>query len=95
MTRRPRKRHSRPDRETLPCVLCGSIEQVENHHVGGRNHAPEFTLPVCREEHSTLHRALEQAGIDLRHTPNARRRLRQALRAVLVFLWILSDHMDE
>jgi hypothetical protein len=95
MTKRPRKRRSRPDRETLPCVLCGSVEQIENHHVAGRHHAPEFTLPVCRDKHATLHRTLEQAGVDLRHTANTRSRLKQALRAVLCFLWLLSDHMDE
>jgi hypothetical protein len=77
------------------CAICGSAKDVEDHHVGGRNHAPRFTQPLCRRDHATLHTMIARAGVDLRFTPNNRRRWKQAMRATLCFLWRLTEDLEE
>jgi hypothetical protein len=76
-------------------VLCGRADHLEDHHVGGRNHAPTFTQPVCQLEHAKLHKNIAQAGVNLSATTNPKRRRKQALRATLCFLWELSEHLEE
>lgn len=95
MRRQKPLRTRRPQLTRQCCTFCGSPEHVEDHHVGGRNHAPTFTQPLCQRQHATLHKALANAGVDLRRTQNKKRRHKQALRATLCFLWQLTEDMEE
>jgi hypothetical protein len=61
--RRPRIKGSRPQ-----CALCGTSDQVQRHHVGGRFHVAWFTMPVCRRHHARVTEFLRLAGVDMRYT---------------------------
>jgi hypothetical protein len=65
---------------------------VERHHVCGRNHIPFLTIPLCREHHIRLTRAVCSAGVDMRYTPNIHERLRRARQAMWVFQWMLDEY---
>jgi hypothetical protein len=73
------------------CVRCGCRKDIEQHHVGGRNHAPAFTLALCRPCHVAVTKALLSAGVDMRYTANKFERITRALRAILVFVWVLLE----
>jgi hypothetical protein len=59
--------------------------------VGGRQHAPQFVLPLCIPHHRKVTAALFHARIDMTFTPDRHERLRRVLRAVMVFVWQLLD----
>ena len=75
------------------CVICGSTKDLREHHLGGHNHAPFFTLTLCDPHHQQVHILVAQAGIDLRYTSDKPERARQARMAALVFLWFLDDQL--
>jgi hypothetical protein len=78
------------------CVMCGSAEKVEAHHVGGRKHIPWFTLPFCRKpHHDRITEAIRRAGVDMRFTPNKKIRLVRALMAVTILVWALLEELLE
>ena len=79
----------------LRCTICGSTDQVEKHHVGGRNHVVWFTIPLCRDHHVRLTRYIEGAGIDMRYTPDRLERIRRARQAVCMLLWFLDMQEEE
>lgn len=74
----------------LRCAICDSTDQVEKHHVGGRNHVVWFTVPLCRDHHVRLTRYIEGAGIDMRYTPDRLTRIRRARQAIAMLLWFLD-----
>jgi hypothetical protein len=78
-------------RRILRCAKCGSPQNVELHHIAGRNHVVWITIPLCREHHVRLTVAIQQAGIDMRYTSDTAERLRRARRAIYVCLWLLDD----
>jgi hypothetical protein len=75
------------------CVLCrfsdpAALHRVdrsllERHHVLGRVHAEEVTLPLCRNCHALETERMRDAGIPLDHE---RRHLLETLEAVLLGL---------
>jgi hypothetical protein len=73
------------------CALCGSIQDVELHHVGGQNHIAWFTVPLCKKHHDRITAALRQAGVEMRFTPDRQERLSRVRMATLVFLWMLEE----
>jgi hypothetical protein len=73
------------------CVLCGSTEKIELHHVGGRNYVPWFTIPLCRDHHVKLTALIYQAGIDMRYVSSEQERISTARQAAYVFLWMLEE----
>jgi hypothetical protein len=79
----------------LRCTICGSADQVEKHHAGGRNHVVWFTILLCREHHVRLTRYIEGAGIDMRYTPDLLTRIRRARQAVCMLLWFLDMQEEE
>jgi hypothetical protein len=79
----------------LRCELCGSAEDVERHHVGGRHHVAWFTVPLCRTHHVRLTAALRQAGIDMSYTLDKRERLARARKAILLFSWMLEEELEK
>jgi hypothetical protein len=85
------ERPSKPQK--LRCVICGSTVEVERHHVGGRNHVPRYTNPLCRKHHLRVTAAIRGGGIDMRYTSDKRVRLVRALMATAVFVWTLLDEL--
>lgn len=71
------------------CVICGSDNNLENNHAGGRNHIAWFKMPFCVEHHDQFHRQLESLEICLRYTPNKLKRLASAALALTIALWMV------
>lgn len=76
------------------CMFCGNAEQIEWHHLGGRQHMATFTVALCRPCHVALTKALGQGRVDMRYTPDPTERLRRILRAVAIFLWQAAEESD-
>jgi hypothetical protein len=74
-------------------VLCGALAGLERHHVGGRNHAPLFTLPLCVDHHRDITRALHRAGVDMRQARTKVERIARAQQALAVFQWWLGEEL--
>src|SRR5437867_4120261 len=89
-----------PRTRRLRCALCGSSDRVQRHHLGARNHAPFFTIPLCWEHHKRVTAAIQQmgrqmGGIDLmKYTSDISERARRARLAAYVFLWFIEDVMN-
>ena len=49
--------------QTRSCIICGSDEGLEAHHLAFREHLPGVTVPVCREHHFRLHELLRRYGV--------------------------------
>jgi hypothetical protein len=75
----------------LSCTFCYSTDHVERHHVGGKKHAPWFTIPLCRKHHVQITSALRNAGVEMSSTPDMKERHKRAIQATLVFVWILLE----
>ena len=77
------------------CVICDSSKKIERNHVGGRNHVAWFTMPLCRKHHAQFHALLRNAGVDLEYTSDPRERLSRAVKACIVFHWMLTEAQQE
>jgi hypothetical protein len=77
------------------CVICGKGSTLEFNHAAGRNHIPWFKIPFCKPHHDQFHRLLESVGLDLRNTPNTRRRLVIAALALTIALWMVLQALAE
>ena len=84
----------RPRVGSFKC-LCGSNKNVELHHVGGRNHVVWFLVPLCRDHHVELTLMIQQAGVDMRYTPDAAERMRRARLATYIFLWFVDKVLHD
>lgn len=73
------------------CAICGSTKDVEEHHLGGRNHAAYFTIPLCRVHHEAVTILIARARVSMQPTSDTAERARLARQAVYVFLWFLDD----
>jgi hypothetical protein len=73
------------------CLQCGRKIRTEEHHVAGRRHDAEFTVPLCTACHAQVTEMLRRADVDMRYTPNSVERVRRALKATAVFLSILAS----
>jgi len=73
------------------CLLCGREKQIEQHHVAGRRHDPEFTTPLCQACHALATENLRRADVNMQHEPNHVDRVRNALKAIAVFLRMLAE----
>jgi hypothetical protein len=73
------------------CLQCGRKTGIEQHHVAGRNHDPELTAPLCLGCHAQATENLRRADVDMRRAPNSEERVRRALKATAVFLWMLAE----
>ena len=76
------------------CAICGATRDIEEHHLGLRNHAPFFTIPLCRPHHQAVTIAIMQAGVDPHYTSDVEERGRRARQAALVFLWFLDEQLQ-
>jgi|GEM_PF-4564858 len=77
--------------KTLRCVICGSNQKVERHHIGGQFHVAWFTIPLCNKHHLRVTEMVRVAGINLSYTLNKRERFIQILKSLIVFLWLLTE----
>ncbi len=81
------------------CTFHGSDKScggpVEQHHVAGRNHVPWLTFPLCRKHHALMTRALQHAGVDMRHTDDKIERMMRAAAATQIFQWWLMARLRE
>lgn len=76
--------------------FCGSSNELEQNHLGGRKHVRWLFLPFClNPHHSDFHRLCEQAGIDFRETTNKLFGQIQALKAQLIGMWMVVDAMEK
>ena len=83
-------------RQNLRCAICGSIKDVQRHHLGCRNHAPYFTIPLCRKHHESVTVLIRMAEKDVeRYTSDKAERLRRARLAAYIFLVFLDEQMEE
>ncbi len=74
------------------CAICGSTVRVEQHHLGGRHHAPFFTIPLCRRHHEYVTRTIANSAPDLMtYTSDPAERARRARLAAYVFLWFVEE----
>ena len=81
----------------MPTELCTFCDRpaAERHHVGGRKHCSWFRLPLCIPHHRMVTRAYENADRDMmKRTSDSGKRMIRALKACVVFMWLLLDHFD-
>lgn len=76
------------------CVICGGTDDIELHHVGGRNHIPKYKVPLCRKRHQELTEKIRIAGGNMSYTPNKKARIVRALMAIMVFVWTLLEDLS-
>ena len=68
---------------------------MEQNHIGGHQHVPWLFLPFCREDHAEFHVMCRRAGVDFRQTANKSLSLIQALKAILVGMWMVVDALEK
>lgn len=74
------------------CAICGSKNNLQEHHLGGFNHADYFTIPLCQPHHQRVSILIAQAGINImRYTTDKNERASRARQAAYVFLWFLEE----
>jgi hypothetical protein len=74
--------------------FCGSSENLEENHLGGRKHAPEIALPYCRPDHAEFHRNCDRAGVDFRKQSNKLLGRIQALKGHMVGMWMVIESIE-
>jgi len=74
--------------------FCGSSKGMQRNHIGGWRHVPWLFLPYCKKDHATFHDKCRQARIDFGHIPNKSLALIQALKAILVGMWMVVDMLE-
>jgi hypothetical protein len=93
MSHETTNRRMGPKSEKPHCLQCGSSGDIEGHHGGGRNHLPQFIVPLCRKHHVSVTAAIRLAGVSMSYTPNKRVRLLRALMAIIVLVWTLLEEL--
>ena len=90
-TMRSRKRCSEcPDQ-----CFCGSSIRLELNHIGGRKHVPDIYIPFCGEDHDQFHLLCRKAGVDFRAIKDRSMALIQAIKAMLIGLWMVVDRLEK
>lgn len=75
--------------------FCGSSQQLEDNHLGGRKHVPWLWLPHCKPNHAQFHANCRRAGVDFRKQKNKLMAQTQALKAQLVGMWMVVEAMEK
>lgn len=97
-----RRRKLGPDAR---CIGCGTSNPTilirvkrtlfEHHHPLGEQHAPEFTVAVCRNCHARLSAAQVDDGVPLDPQPTVLERLVAIFQAFVSFLQALAEILLE
>jgi len=74
--------------------FCGSTKDVEHNHLGGNNHLPDHHYPFCKKDHATFHVMCKRAGVDFEFTTDGAMRLIQALKAIVVAMWMVLEMLE-
>jgi hypothetical protein len=91
----------KPKRKSAKCTecpdrcFCGSSEHMEQNHLGGNNHVPWLFLPFCLPDHNEFHARCRQAGVDFKYSANKAIALIQALKAILVGMWMVVEMLEK
>jgi hypothetical protein len=75
--------------------FCGSSQQLEANHLGGKNHASGITQPYCLSDHTQFHTNCQRAGVDFRKQTNPILSKLQALKAHIIGIWMVVENMEE
>jgi hypothetical protein len=98
---RPRRPKTPPPRRPVRCpecpkqCFCGSSKGIQQNHLGGWHHVPWLFLPHCEKDHATFHDKCRQAGVDFGYTKNKSIRLIQALKAMVVGIWMVLEMFEK
>jgi hypothetical protein len=77
----------------MHCVICGSSDEVERHHIGGQNHVIWITAPFCVKHHDEFHLRLRLGESEvLFYTDDEQERHRRARQVMLAVLAMLEHH---
>jgi hypothetical protein len=77
------------------CAFCGSTKKIQEHHLGGRNHAAFFTIPLCEPHHKEVSIAIQRAYAEMmRYTSDRTERLRRIVMACSVLMWQACKHLE-
>jgi hypothetical protein len=68
---------------------------MEQNHLGGKNHVPWLTYPFCKIDHAEFHIQCRRAGVDFEYTKDKSLRLVQALKAMMVGMWMALDMLEK
>jgi hypothetical protein len=71
------------------------LKELEDNHLGGRNHVSWLWIPFCRADHAQYHANCRRAGIDFRKQSNKLIGQIQALKAQLVGMWMVVEAMEK
>jgi hypothetical protein len=88
----------RPRKHCPDCpeqCFCGSTEQLEDNHLGGRKHVPWLWSPFCHVDHGQYHANCRRAGVDFGKQKNKLMAKIQAFKAQLVGLWMVVEDMEK
>jgi hypothetical protein len=78
------------------CAFCGSTKNIEEHHLGGRQHAAFFTIPLCERHHQEVSIAIRRADAEMmRDTTDRTERLRRIVMACSVLMWQACKHLQD
>jgi hypothetical protein len=75
--------------------FCGSSQQLEDNHLGGRKHVPWLWLPHCKPDHAQFHANCRRSGVDFRKQKNLLIAQIQAFKAQLIGLWMVVEAMEK
>jgi hypothetical protein len=75
--------------------FCGISQQLEDNHVGGRQHVPWLWSPFCLVDHAQYHANCRRAGVDFRKQKDQLTAQIQALKAQLVGMWMVVEAMEK
>ena len=89
-TKRTRKRCP----ECAEQCFCGSSQQLEDNHVGGRNHVPWLWARHCHPDHAEFHANCRQAGVDFSKQKSKLAGQIQALKAQLIGMWMVVEAIE-
>jgi len=77
------------------CAICGSTKDLQEHHLGGRNHAAYFTIPLCVQHHQAVTIAIQRADRDMMsYTSDRTERLRRIVMACSVLQWYACQQLQ-
>jgi hypothetical protein len=91
----------KPKRPSVRCsdcpkqCFCGIVEDLQKNHLGGWRHVPWLFYPFCKADHTQFHVNCRRAGVDFSHTPNKSLGLIQALKAMLVGMWMVLESFEK
>ena len=76
------------------CTFCDGAA-AEWHHPAGRNHCSWFRIPLCVHHHRQVSAAYDNADRTMmKQASSPAKRVIRALKACVVFMWLLLDQID-